>query len=559
MIAGRVTLLIPAGTGVTHVIDLDESGADIGRATLNPEELASRIRSDEQSDAPRWVLRRSAEFVGPLLDAGVRLQRVWDLSLCHTILATAGATLPSWPRADHAAPPAPALFEWEAASDHAARPPDDAAASLAQWRAQIAAARTDQRLLLLCQAESAGGVIAEELHAAGLPWDRARHEEILDATLGPRSPATGVPAHMAELAGTVRALLGDAHLAVDSPAQLLPALRRAGIGVASTSRWELAEHDHPAIAPLLAYKKLARLYTANAWNWLDEWVRGGRFRPVYITGGVVTGRWASAGGGALQIPRALRDAVRADPGWTLVVADVAQLEPRMLAAMSGDRAMADAARGADLYEGVVASGAVATRDDAKYAVLGAMYGATTGPSGALVPRLRRVYPRAMHLVDAAAETGAAGGAVHTWLGRTSPPPSEGWTRAQRAASLPGAGAAEERRARQAAAERGRFTRNFVVQGTAAEWSLIWLAEIRHRLAQLPGAQTPAAASGRFFAHRAHLAFFLHDEVIVHVPEELADSASDAVTEAARIATRRLFGDFPIDVPLDLRIARSAHK
>lgn len=57
-------------------------------------------------------------------------------------------------------------------------------------------------------------------------------------------------------------------------------------------------------------------------------------------------------------------------------ADVAQLEPRVLAAMSKDRAMANAARGQILYEGVAR--AVATRDEAKYAVLGAMYGATTG-------------------------------------------------------------------------------------------------------------------------------------------------------------------------------------
>src|SRR5690606_5797589 len=104
----------------------------------------------------------------------------------------------------------------------------------------------------------------------------------------------------------------------------------------------------------------------------------------------------------------------------------------------------------------------------------------------------------------------------------------------------------------------RFTRNFVVQGTAAEWSLIWLAELRHRLRQLPATATKAAASGPFAAH-AHLAFFLHDEVILHVPEDSADAAADAVREAAAVATTRLFGSFPIDIPLDLRIATTAEK
>ena len=71
---------------------------------------------------------------------------------------------------------------------------------------------------------------------------------------------------------------------LDSQVDLLRALRRAGIQVGSTSRWELREHEHPAIEPLIAYKKLARLLSANGWAWLDEWVHDGRFRPDYVPG-----------------------------------------------------------------------------------------------------------------------------------------------------------------------------------------------------------------------------------------------------------------------------------
>src|SRR6266700_8435892 len=110
--------------------------------------------------------------------------------------------------------------------------------------------------------------------------------------------------------------------------------------------------DHSAVPLLLEYKELARLYTADGWGWLDTWVSGGRFRPEYVVGGVVSGRWASRGGGALQIPKLLRRAVIADTGWVLVVADAAQLEPRVLAALAGDRAFAQAAAGGDLYEGL---------------------------------------------------------------------------------------------------------------------------------------------------------------------------------------------------------------
>jgi DNA polymerase-1 len=263
----------------------------------------------------------------------------------------------------------------------------------------------------------------------------------------------------------------------------------------------------------------------------------------------------------LQLPRQLREAVRADPGWRLVVADVAQLEPRVLAAMSGDHALAGAARGRDLYAGIVDSGAVATRQEAKIALLGAMYGATTGESGRLVPRLRRAYPRAMGLVDDAARVGEDGGLVSTWLGRTSPPPSAEWSVAQSRATEAEASGADETRARRWARDRGRFTRNFVVQGTAAEWALAWMADLRARLSALDSIPADHAArrSGPVFGRRAHLAFFLHDEVIVHAPAEQAESAAQAVTDAAATAGRILFGDFPIDFPLDVRVAETAWK
>ena len=125
---------------------------------------------------------------------------------------------------------------------------------------------------------------------------------------------------------------------------------------------------------------------------------GGRFRPSYQPAGSTTGRWSSNGGGALSFPVQVRPAAVADDGWVFVVADVAQLEPRVLAGMSGDRALARSARGADLYQGMVDDGAVASRNDAKLGLLGAMYGATSGESGRMVagthpPLPRRLRPR----------------------------------------------------------------------------------------------------------------------------------------------------------------------
>ena len=183
--------------------------------------------------------------------------------------------------------------------------------------------------------------------------------------------------------------------------------------------------------------------------------------------------------------------------------------------------MAEAARATDLYQGMVASGAVATRAEAKVGMLGAMYGGTRGESGRMMPRLTRRYPRAIGLVEEAARAGERGEVVHTLLGRGLPAADRGVGRAAGRARRAGrrrAARAEDRDRRRRAW--GRFTRNFVVQGTGAEWALCWLADLRNRLWRLGG--------GGAVSERPHLVFFLHDEVVVHTPERLADDVGEEV-------------------------------
>jgi len=552
--------------GRIAVADLDAAGALVGRESVDEAALPGVIGATPDV---RWVWSDTAHWYPAVLRAGIRVGRCHDLRLVHAVLqasalVTDAAELRAavaWdaPSEELAVAAPDTLFELESAPRGVPHGLADALAEFDRQRAVLAAAPGSLRLL--SSAESAGALAAAEMHAAGLPWDAAVHDGILEKELGPRPPDGALPARMRDTADRVRAALDDPQLSLDSQPRLLRALHRAGILVASTSKWQLAEHDHPAIEPLLQYKRMARLLSANGWHWRETWAPDGRFRPVYVPGGVVTGRWASSGGGALQMPRGLRPAAHADPGWAFVIADVAQLEPRVLAAMSRDTALADAARGRDLYEGITESGVVATRQDAKLALLGAMYGATSGDGGRLVPSLRRAYPRAMGLVDAAARAGEEGAVVTTWLGRSSPPPSPRWHELQARAGAAEATPQDREHALRAARDRGRFTRNFVVQGTAAEWALAWIADLRVRLAGLPEVPETDAAlrSGPVFSRRAHLAFFLHDEIIVHAPCVQADAAADAVRAAAESATHRLFGDVPIEFPLDLHIRPDAAK
>ncbi len=407
---------------------------------------------------------------------------------------------------------------------------------------------------LLAAAESAGGLAAAEMTAAGLPWRADIHDRLLTQLLGARPRAAAGPqlrpARLAELATEISVALGATRpVNPDSPAQLLRALAASGIRVRSTRSAELRQVDHPAIGLLLEYKELARLYAANGWSWLDSWVSDGRFRTEYVVGGVVSGRWASRGGGALQIPKLLRQAVVADAGWSLVVADAAQLEPRILAALAGDSAFAQAANSDDLYTAIAAA-IGADRARAKVALLSAMYGGTGGDGGHSLALLRRRFPHASAFVESAARAGEEGRVVRSVLGRACPPPSVAWRTLTSETGDP-----EQRRdpaAAAAARSRGRFTRNFVVQASAADWALVLLALLRTELA----AMAPTAAAGGdqvgsspLPAGRPELVFFQHDEVIVHCPAVMATGVAAAIETAAAGATRLVFGATEVSFPM----------
>ncbi|MFC6355747.1 bifunctional 3'-5' exonuclease/DNA polymerase [Luethyella okanaganae] len=522
--------------------------------------------AERETEAPRWVWDDTARWYARLLDAGVRVQRCHDLRLCHSILRHSELTAAtSFARAEPSRWDAPivadtvpprhsTLFDLSGTEEQAV---DDSLEEFGRQRAALAESADSGRLRLLLAAESVGALTAAEMRRAGLPWRSDVHDELLAELLGPRVLHGTRPRRLEELVALIRGALDDPRVNPDSQQDLLRSLTRTGLMVASTRAWELREIEHPVIEPLLEYKKLSRLLSANGWAWMDAWIVDGRFHPDYVPGGVVTGRWATSGGGALQLPKQVRAAVRPDPGWKLVVADAAQLEPRVLAGMAADTVMAAAGRGTDLYAGIVASGVVETRDHAKVAMLGAMYGATTGESGRLLPRLARAYPRAIHLVEAAARAGERGESVSTRLGRSSPRPGGRWQEVQSRASQPGASGSEEAKARSQARDWGRFTRNFVVQGSAAEWALCWMGELRKALTALGSTGGSAAnASGPVFARVPHLVFFLHDEVIVHTPTEFADAVAEAVVESANAAGRLLFGEFPVDFPLGVAIVDS---
>jgi DNA polymerase-1 len=424
------------------------------------------------------------------------------------------------------------LFELDRGGLPSGVDPVDAAVKIyADQQLRIDGQKHPDRIRLLVAAESAGALAAAEMTHHGLPWRADVHSALLTELLGPRPPTGTRPARLVELLEQITAAFGGAEINPDAPASVVRAFRKAGVDIPSSRAWVLREVDHPAVAPLLQYKELARLWVAHGWSWLDSWVHDGRFRPEYVVGGVVSGRWATRGGAALQLPRTLRTAVRADPEWTLVVADAAQLEPRVLAALSEDKGLADVSASVDLYSSLAADSFEGDRKKAKIGMLAAMYGGTSGDAGALLAVLRKRFPQAISYVEQAARAGEAGEIVRSRLGRTSPPPSGKWR-----ALMNSTDESTEQRSRQAARDWGRFTRNFVVQASAADWALTVLASLRRRLAES--------------APEAQIVFFQHDEVLVHTPAALAPTVASEVDNAAAEAGRLVFGNTPVRFPLE---------
>ncbi|MEU3549559.1 bifunctional 3'-5' exonuclease/DNA polymerase [Streptomyces longwoodensis] len=543
--------LAPAEDGGAEVAPLGRDGLPAGPVAREAD-LVEAVR--RRPDVTRWVWRSTAEVYPRLLATGVRVERCYDVEDAETLLlghegrsgeprsaAAALARLRGGP-----VPPDPPPRSAEPGSQSPLFEPQggvpvrlaDLLEVYADQQRRHDRAEHPDRMRLLTAAESAGMLVAAEMNRAGLPWRADVHRAVLHDLLGERYAGGGEPRRLAELADEVSAAFGR-RVRPDLPADVVKAFAQAGIKVRSTRRWELESLDHPAVKPLVEYKKLYRIWVAHGWSWLQDWVRDGRFRPEFHAGGTVTGRWVTNGGGALQIPKVIRRAVVADPGWRLVVADADQMEPRVLAAISRDPGLMEVAgRDSDLYQAVSDRAFSGDRAQAKIAVLGAVYGQTSGDGLKNLAALRRRFPRAVAYVDEAARAGEEGRLVRTWLGRTCPPATRTGEDAEDEAGIPvGEDGTDDRPwvpgyASTDARARGRFARNFVVQGSAADWALLLLAALRRDCAGMA----------------AELVFFQHDEVIVHCPEEEAEAVVAAIREASRTAGRLTFGETPVRFP-----------
>jgi DNA polymerase-1 len=483
------------------------------------------VRFVEDALHPRWVLW-SNDTAATLVRADVRIATCWDVAGVHRLLFGGWRADPArvWAQLQHLAlgtipTTAPADLFGDAGRGDG--DPDDPIRPDGHLRPEWLGGgwcATPERLrqwavASTARSESAAELLCVEMSVDGLPMDRAVAEGIIAGFVG-RRPGTE------EEAANQRArrdaeVLRHAPVGVEvdlrSPGQVKSLLSRIGVEVPDTRAWRLRtlRDTHPLIEALLVWRKAERVATTFGYAWLDEHLGAdGRLRGVWTGSDGAAGRM-TASGGLHNMPAEMRGAVVAEPGHVFVRADLGQIEPRVLAAISRDEQLARATLEDDMYAPVAAQLGL-DRATAKVAMLGAMYGQTTGHGLQALRRLEAAYPVAMRYLEDAARSGQAGRDLRTYGGRLI--------------ILGPVNGAEvgTREVRGAAAARGRYGRNALVQGAAAELFKAWAATVRARGTRLA----------------ARIVLCLHDELLVHVPIEHSDAVARLLDDCLQEAGHR---------------------
>jgi len=538
----RANRVSPGGL-VGVVVEPDGSAAVAvavpdGALATTPEQL---LLADREL-RPRWAVW-SQDTARALVAAGVRLTTCWDVAAVQRLLSGGWRADPgyAWARlhgvpADQIPSPAsgqPDLFsfadEQQAPALGAAEALQAAGLQQAELEQTALASGRDRGIAVAtARSESTVELLAAELAADGLPMSRPAIEGLLADSIGPRPRG---PGHAAEVrAARDERVLRHAPAGViadlRSNVQVKTLLAAAGIDVPDTRAWRLEEYKDksPLVAALLEWRKAERIATTYGYAWLDEALGpDGRLRGAWTGCDGAAGRM-TASSGLHNMPAVLRQAVIAEPGHLFVRADLGQIEPRVLAAVSGDAALAAATAADDMYLPVAAELSV-DRPTAKVAMIAAMYGQTTGHGGNAARRMRSAYPVAMGYLDTADRSAQAGQDLRTYGGRLI--------------RMSGGAGAAEAESSGARTGRGRYGRNAVIQGAAAELFKMWAVTVRARAAPLG----------------ARIVLCLHDELLVHVPEDRAAQAAELVGDCLTETARRWAPGGPVRFIADISTVR----
>ena len=528
------------------------------------DEIAAEVVRMEAGRHPRWVFWSAQADASPLVTRGIHLDRCWDIAEAHRILAggrdadpaLAWATVCRLITSDLPRASGDDLFDFAAEHDPGDRGDPESPvrsdgflrpeAVAGTWQRSAARARAwagtavdtavrqiaalgeiSPRAVSTGQSESAAALLCVELAADGLPVDRPILQRLIEESAGPRpdDEAAALRTRKTRDSAVLSHSPGREPTDLRNPLQVRELLASVGVIVPDTRAWRLEpfRDTHPLVEALLTWRKAERIATTYGWHWLDTNIGpDDRLRGAWTACDGAAGRM-TAMNGLHNLPTPLRPAIAAHPGYVFVRSDLGQIEPRVLAAVSGDMDFARATQADDLYAPVGAALKV-ERPVAKIAVLAAMYGQTSGAAGEALKDLERAYPTAMAYLRRAYDSGVASRAVRTYGGRRIPM----W---ENPVDAPADSLSSM------IAGRGRFARNAVIQGAAAELFKAWAATVRLTTRHLG----------------ARIVLCLHDELLIHVPAQAAGEAAAAVDAALTASARRWTGSSTVRFVSDTSI------
>ena len=283
-------------------------------------------------------------------------------------------------------------------------------------------------------------------------------------------------------------LFGDCIINLDSGREAKLALENiVGHDLNDTHRSTLNEINHPAAKSLLEYREIAKLVQTYGDNFLQTIdIKTNRIHANFEPIGASSGRSACSNPNLQNLPSSekFHKCVVAPPGKTLITADYAGCELRILAALSQDQTLIDAfAEDADVHSEVATrmfgvnvdkNTNAHLRQRAKAINFGLMYGMGARALGRnlqiideeaeyLFEQYFKTYPQVKIYLDDCVKKAFANGYVQTVLGRKL------------------IFSKEQLYNREAGSEVSRLAKNMPIQGTGAEIIKLAMVRIHERL------------------------------------------------------------------------------
>jgi DNA polymerase-1 len=321
-----------------------------------------------------------------------------------------------------------------------------------------------------------------------------------------------------------------------SPEQVQEAFAAAGVTLESTDDDALAGANHPLAALVRQYRSAAKLASTYGAKWIKDAYHDGRLHAAWKQLGCITGRMASASPNLQNLPgdSRYRACFRAPAGRTLIKADYGQIELRIAAKVTADKAMLDAyAKGEDLHTLTarrLTGRESVTKEERKLAKpvnFGLIYGLSAGS-------LRRKAKAEYGLDLTAADAERYRAAFFAGY-----PGVADWHRRLRRESTPDVRTLAGRRCLLPDKHFYGTRANYTVQGTGGDGIKLALALLWERRGQCPGA-LPVLA--------------VHDEIVIECEASQADAAAVWLKAAMEDAMRPWMS--PVPVVVDVAIGQS---